>query len=228
MHALIHTLSAVLPRNGRLPEPLREGIVPPTPEEVESWATMTPGAEVLDAPGAEPADEMAAEEFYLRTWAEPSVDVNGIAGGSPDLVKTVLPVEARANVSIRIVSGQSVAGVTRAFERLLREAAPDGAELDIELQSFGEPARVSPDDPAVALAREAFEHVFGNESLLVRVGGSIPVVETIVSRGIPTIVTGIATREANAHSPNECFPASHLMLGVDAVRETYLRLGQLA
>jgi acetylornithine deacetylase/succinyl-diaminopimelate desuccinylase-like protein len=228
MHALIQTLSAVLPRNGRLPEPLRHGIVPPTPEEIEGWRAMTSGSVVLDDVGAEPADTSAAEEFYIRTWAEPSVDVHGIGGGSPDLVKTVLPVEARANVSIRIAPGQRVSEITAEFVRLLREASPEGAELDVELQSQGEAARMSPDAPAVALAREAFEHVFGEESLLVRVGGSIPVVEGIVARGIPAIVTGIATKNANAHSPNECFPAEYLGLGVDAIRETYLRLGQLA
>jgi acetylornithine deacetylase/succinyl-diaminopimelate desuccinylase-like protein len=227
MHVLLRTLSAVLPQNGRLPEPLRAGVVAPTPEELESWRTMTPGADVLAGVGATPADAAAAEEFYVRTWAEPSVDVHGLGGGSPDLVKTVLPVEARANVSIRIVPGQSVSDITATVERMLREAAPEGADVDVELQSKGEPARISPDAPAVTLAREAFEHVFGEESLLVRVGGSIPVVEGIVGRGIPAIVTGVATKDANAHSPNECLPAEYLGLGVDAVRETYLRLGEL-
>jgi acetylornithine deacetylase/succinyl-diaminopimelate desuccinylase-like protein len=80
----------------------------------------------------------------------------------------------------------------------------------------------------VTLAREAFEQVFGTESMLVRVGGSIPIVEGIVGRGVPAIVTGIATRDANAHSPNECLPAEYLPLGVDAIRETYLRLATLA
>jgi acetylornithine deacetylase/succinyl-diaminopimelate desuccinylase-like protein len=218
----------VLPRDGRLPEPLRAGIEPPTAEEAESWASLTPGVDVLARVGARPADSRAAEDFYVRTWTEPSVDVHGLAGGSPDLVKTVLPVEARANVSIRIAPGQTVAEVTAAFERLLREAAPEGAEVEVELQSKGEPARISPDAPAVALAREAFERVMGSDSMLVRVGGSIPVAEGIVRRGIPTIVTGIATRDANAHSPNEKFPSSYLTLGVEAVRETYRRLGELA
>jgi acetylornithine deacetylase/succinyl-diaminopimelate desuccinylase-like protein len=227
MHALLRTLSAVLPENGRVPEPLRAGVVAPTAEELESWRTMMPGEEVLAGVGAKPADAGAAQEFYVRTWAEPSVDVHGLAGGSPDLVKTVLPVEARANVSIRIVSGQNVSDVASSFGRLLREAAPEGAEVEVELQSKGEAARISPDAPAVTLAREAFEQVFGNESLLVRVGGSIPVVEGLVGRGIPAIVTGIATKEANAHSPNECFPSEYLGLGVDAIRETYLRLGEL-
>jgi acetylornithine deacetylase/succinyl-diaminopimelate desuccinylase-like protein len=227
MHALTQTLSGVLPRDGRLPEPLRAGIAPPSPEELESWRSLTPGSEVLASVGAEPADAKAAEDFYVRTWAEPSVDVHGLAGGSPQLVKTVLPVEAWANVSIRIAPGQKVGEIAPAFERLLREAAPEGARVEVELHSHGEAAVMSADERAVSLAREAFEHVFGADSMLVRVGGSIPVAEKIVSRGIPAIITGIATKDANAHSPNEKFPSEYLALGVDVVRETYRRLGQL-
>ena len=227
MHALMQTLSGVLPRDGRLPEPLRARIAPPTAQELESWSALTPGSELLAGVGATPADARAAEEFYVRTWGEPSVDVHGLAGGSPQLVKTVLPVEAWANVSIRLAPGQSVDEIAPAFERLLRDAAPEGARLEIEVQSKGEPARVSPDAPAIKLAREAFEHVLGNESMLVRVGGSIPVAERIVAKGMPAIITGIATKDANAHSPNEKFPADYLRLGVEAVSETYRRLGQL-
>jgi acetylornithine deacetylase/succinyl-diaminopimelate desuccinylase-like protein len=227
MHALMQSLSAVLPRDGRLPEPLRAGIAAPTEDELASWAALKPGSALLDLAGARPMDAKAAEELYIRTWAEPSVDVHGLAGGSPDLVKTVLPVEARANVSIRLAPGQSVEEIAATFEQLLRDAAPAGAELSVELHSHGEAARVSPEAPALGLAREAFESVLGNEAMLVRVGGSIPVAERIVARGIPAIVTGLATQDANAHSPNEKFPAEYLIRGVEVIRETYLRLGAL-
>jgi acetylornithine deacetylase/succinyl-diaminopimelate desuccinylase-like protein len=227
MHVLVQTLSAVLPKDGRLPEPLRVGIVHPSEEEIAGWSAMTPGDEALSDVGARPADSEAAREFYVRTWSEPSVDVHGLAGGSPDLVKTVLPVAARANVSIRIAPGQSVGEIVPAFEKLLRDAAPDGAEVEVELESHAEPGLVSGDIPALRLAGEAFEETFGSPRLLVRVGGSIPVVSGLSGRGIPTIVTGVATKEANAHSPNECLPAEYLTLGVDAVRRTYQRLGAL-
>jgi acetylornithine deacetylase/succinyl-diaminopimelate desuccinylase-like protein len=226
-HALVQALAAVLPKDGRLPDALRAGIAPPSPEELEGWRSLASGTELLAGVGARPADSTASEEFYVRTWAEPSLDVNGVGGGSPDLVKTVLPVEARANVSIRIVPGQSVAEVSAALERLLRDAAPEGAEVEVELQSHGDPVQVPLDAPAIALAREAFEHVLGKGSALVRVGGSIPVAAAIVRRGIPAIITGIATRDANVHSPNEKFPAEYLERGVEAVRTTYLRLGEL-
>jgi len=227
MHALMQSLSAVVATNGRVPEPLRVGVVPPTPEEIEGWQTLAEGGRLLAEVGAQPSDAGTLDEYYVRTWAEPSVDVHGIAGGSPDLVKTVLPVEARANVSIRIAPGQNVGDVSAAFERLLREAAPAGADIDVKLQSSAEPGLVSPDAPALELAREAFEQVFGHPSLLVRVGGSVPVVASLTARGIPTISTGIASHDCNAHSPNEKFPADYLVLGVEAVRETYKRLGQL-
>ena len=227
MHALIRTLSAVLPQDGRVPEELRMGLASPTPEELEGWRALTGGDETLAEVQARPADRRASDDFYLRTWAEPSVDVHGLGGGSPDLIKTVLPVEARANLSIRIAPGQNVAEVSTAFEGLLRSAAPEGADLDVKLVSSAEPGLVRPDNPALVLAREAFEDVFAKPSVLVRVGGSVPIVAGLAARGIPAISTGIATSDANAHSPNEKFPAQHLTLGVDAIRETYRRLGQL-
>jgi acetylornithine deacetylase/succinyl-diaminopimelate desuccinylase-like protein len=227
-HALMETLSAVLPRNGAVPDLLRVGVVAPDSTEIEGWRSLPSGSEMLAQGGATAADERAAEEYYVRTWSEPCVDVHGLAGGSPDLIKTVIPVEAWANVSIRIAPGQTVAGVRDAFERLLFEAAPAGAELTVELQSYGEPALVSPDAPALAHAREAFERIFGRRSVLVRVGGSIPVVAEITARGIPAIITGLATKDANIHSPNECFPSEYLALGVEAACDVYRRLGQLA
>ena len=97
----------MLARDGRLPEPLREGVVPPTDEELAGWAQLTPGGEELAGQGARPADARAAEEFYLRTFAEPSIDVHGIEGGSPQLQKTVIPVVAEANFSIRLAPGST-------------------------------------------------------------------------------------------------------------------------
>jgi len=227
MHALMQALSAVTAKDGIVPEPLQVGVEPPAAEEQEGWSSLQEGASLLREVGARPSDAGALGEYYTRTWALPSVDVHGIAGGSPDLVKTVLPVEARANVSIRIAPGQRVKDVSAAFEKLLRDAAPEGTELTVDLVSSGEPGVVSADARALALAREAFESVFGGPSRLIRVGGSVPVVASLVGQGIPTISTGIATSDANAHSPNEKFPAGHLMLGVDAIRETYRRLGEL-
>ena len=135
IHVLTHCLEAVLAGpDGRLPEPLRAGIAPPTAEELDAWSQLPPGAEAISEAGAQPLDAKAGEEFYLRTWAEPSTDVNGIIGGKPGVRNTTLSVEASAEFSIRLAPGQDVETVGAAAERLLREAAPEGAELEIVVE----------------------------------------------------------------------------------------------
>jgi acetylornithine deacetylase/succinyl-diaminopimelate desuccinylase-like protein len=226
-HALNQVLAAVLPSDGVLPAPLRAGIVPPTAEEAAAWSELVPGAEWLEDAGAQPAYARAADDFYLRTTAEPSVDVHGIAGGSPVLQKTVLPVEAEANLSIRLAPGQDVDAIGAALEALLREAAPPGAELEVTRLSSSAPGLVPPDSPAVQRGLEAFERSFGRRPLLVRSGGTLPIVPALADKGIPTIITGFATPESNIHSPNERLLAEYVPLGIETAKELYRSLAQL-
>ena len=128
-------------------------MTPPTAEELDAWAQLPSGAEQLAQQGAAPIAPGAGEEFYLRTFADTSLDVNGIASGSPDLVKTVLPVEARANVSLRLAPGQDPVEIRATFERLVREALPEGAELEIELRNSARPALTPTDSEAIAPRR---------------------------------------------------------------------------
>src|SRR5262245_7127974 len=135
--ALMQTLQGVLPGpNGLLPEPLRAGRVPPAAAEAEGWSSLTHGAEMLEEGGARPSHVAAADEFYVRTWAEPAVTVNGFVGGEAVLQKTVLPVTAEANVSIRLAPGQDPDEIAPVVERLLREAAPEGADVEVERWSW--------------------------------------------------------------------------------------------
>jgi acetylornithine deacetylase/succinyl-diaminopimelate desuccinylase-like protein len=187
-----------------------------------------PGAEELAGQGARPADAKAADEFYLRTWAEPSVDVHGLAGGSPHLQKTVIPVEAEANLSIRLVAGQHPDEIVPAFERLLREAAPEGAEVDVEAMATSRPGLIPPDSAAIRLGQDAFERAVGVRPLLLRAGGSLPVVAALADREIPTIVTGFNLPEGNLHSPNERLLVEHLPLGIATARELFTTLAGLS
>ena len=223
VHALMQALQAVV----AVPDELRAGVIPPTEEEMRSWAELHPGAAVLAEEGAWPLDATAAEEFYLRTLAGPAVDVNGIVGGSPLLQKTVLPVGAEANVSIRLAPGQDAEEIAGVFERLLRDAAPEGAEIEIERWSSAPAGFIAPDAPAVRLAQDAFERVLGKRPLLLRSGGTIPLVPALAERGIPTILTGFSLPGANMHSPNERLLVRYIPLGVAAARETLLAFKDL-
>jgi acetylornithine deacetylase/succinyl-diaminopimelate desuccinylase-like protein len=226
-HAMVKTLNGLVAHDGRLVDPLRKGIVSPTEEEIAGWQELPDGADELADQGARPKDPTAERDFYLRTFAEPAVDVNGIQTGSALLQKTVLPVEAIANVSIRLAPGQKVDEIAPEVERILRESVPAGADLEIELWSAADPGLVSPDAKAVRLGLDAFERVLGKRPALVRTGGSLPIVPALAGRGIPTVITGFGLPDSNIHSPNERLVADYVPLGIRAARELFLAFAGL-
>ena len=227
VHVLMACLSAVLAgENGLLPEPLRVGISPPTPEELASWEQLPSGADELELAGARPLDADAAEQFNIRTLAEPSADVNGIIGGKPGVRNTTLSVHAAGEVTIRLAPGQQVDVIGAAAEKLMRDAAPAGA--DVEIAWKGVPAGLMrPDAPPIQLCADAFEQVLGVRPLLVRTGGTLPIVPALEQKGIPTIITGFGTPESNVHSPNEKFLYRYFDQGIDTAAALYTELGKL-
>jgi acetylornithine deacetylase/succinyl-diaminopimelate desuccinylase-like protein len=226
-HALIRTLDALIAHEGTLAESLRKGLAPPTEDELAGWGLLPAGADELAEQGARAKDDRAAEEFYLRTFAEPAIDVNGIATGSPHLQKTVLPVEAVANVSIRLAPGQKVDEIAPEVQRILRDAAPAGADIEIELLSSSPPGLVSPDAKAVQLGLDAFERALGKRPVLIRTGGTLPIVPALADNGIPTVITGFGLPDSQIHSPNERLVAEYVPKGIAAARELLLAFKDL-
>ena len=229
IHALAATLGGILPRDGRVPEALRVGIAAVTDEERAGWEQQPSGGDVLRDAGAVPYDERAADEFYLRTTAETSVEVNGILGGKPGLKNTTVVSEAQANFTVRLAPGQTPEAVVPEVERLLREAAPEGATVEIdELPGSTRPALVAADSPVIKIAQDAFEHAFGVRPILTRSGGTLPIMPALADKGIPTILTGFALPESNIHSPNEKMLVEFFPRGIETLRELYTRLGGLS
>ncbi len=228
IHALAQALTALFPRSGRLPEPLRAGVTAPTADEAAGWRDLPPGAEELRRVGAPPLDERAAEEFYERVFVEPSVDVTGILGGKPGMRNTTLVSHAAAGITIRVAPGQDPEVLATAAEELLRTALPTGAALEILARDLTPPAVLPRDTEVLALARDAFEGVFGRRPLIVRVGGTLPITYALAARGIPTVMAGLALPDSHTHSPNERMLLETFPLGVAAARETYRAIGARA
>jgi acetylornithine deacetylase/succinyl-diaminopimelate desuccinylase-like protein len=224
LHALHAMLGAVLPGpDGRLRDELRAGIAPVTQQERASWARLPPGDDVLAAAGARPLHRGAGAEYYERNGADSSLDVNAIHAGEP---RTVVPAVARATLSQRLAPGQRGADALAVLERLLREAAPAGAEVALSAQ-LAEPSLFAPDTPAVALAASALERACGVAPALMRSGGTIPVVAEFAVRGIPTVVTGFSVEDDAYHAPNESFRLAGLEQGEAAARELYRALASV-
>jgi acetylornithine deacetylase/succinyl-diaminopimelate desuccinylase-like protein len=209
------------------PEPLRAGTADPADAELESWGHLPPGDRVLAGEGARPADASAGAQFYRRTLASAAVDVHGVAGGEARLVKTVLPVEAEANVSVRLAPGQDVDAIAAAVERLLREALPPGAELELERPSSSPAGLVPADSPAIELAAAVFERVLGRRPLLLRTGGTLPIVPALADRGIPVVLTGFDVPGGNIHSPDERLLARYVPLGIAVARQLLIAFQEL-
>jgi acetylornithine deacetylase/succinyl-diaminopimelate desuccinylase-like protein len=223
-HALHAALAQVLPRpDGRLHEDLRVGIDPPTPEEVAALESLPDGATLLADAGARPADAAAAAEFHTRTTADASLDVHRIAGGD---ARTIVPATASASLSVRLAAGQDPQEIAAALEALLRTGLPEGADLEVSTV-LAAPLHFDPGTDALRLARGALARACGRDPVLVRSGGSIPVLAAFAARDIPTLVSGFALPQDNFHAPDESYALASLDLGRRAARALYEDLSAL-
>src|SRR5438046_6964867 len=220
-------LSALAARDGLLPDQLRVGRAPLSEVEVQSLKRLPSGAEILMDAGATPLDSKAEQDFYDRTWAEPSMDINGIYGGKPEFVNTTLVVEAEARFTIRLAPGQDPDTVQSAAEKLFRAAVPRDADVTLTRENAAPPGVFAPDSPAIQLGLDAFERAVGVRPILVRVGGTLPIYPALAAKGIPTIGTGFALRESNVHSPNERLRVEDVDRAVTAATELYRGLAAL-
>jgi acetylornithine deacetylase/succinyl-diaminopimelate desuccinylase-like protein len=227
LHVLVRALGNLFAEDGSLIDDLLVDAQPAAEDERAMWATLRPGAELLAEQGAAPAGPTAGQELYVRTWERPSLDVNGIEGGSPVQQKTIVVAEARANLSMRLAAGQTAEAVFPVVERVLRRGLPEAARLELTLLSACDPGRVPADAPALQAAAAAFERALGRRPLLLRSGGSLPIMPLLERLGIPGIVTGFAVPDSNMHAPNERMRTSDLADAIAAAQETFVALSRV-
>jgi len=152
---------------------------------------------------------------FERTWALPTFEVHGIRGGfTGEGAKTVIPAEATAKVSLRLVPGLPLEMVERNLEKAVRRAAPRWADVEVRLLHGGDPVQVDISSQAFGLLDRAFEEVVGRKAVAVRAGGSIPVVPKLGIAGAPVVLTGIGLPDDGLHSPNEKLTLSQLWEGI--------------
>src|SRR5262249_26464635 len=107
-HVLATLIDGTRARDGLIPEVLRADVTPPPDDEVASWATLPSGGRELAAAGIAPLDADAIADFYRRTYALPTFDVNAITCRDATQHRTIIPYEATAAISLRLVPDQQV------------------------------------------------------------------------------------------------------------------------
>jgi acetylornithine deacetylase/succinyl-diaminopimelate desuccinylase-like protein len=140
-----------------------------------------------------------------RKGARPTLDVNGIWGGfSGDGTKTIIPANAHAKVSCRLVADQDPHAIFERFRAYVDAISPPGVTTTVTYLGGGRPSLTPIDHPATQACARALEATFGQAPVYIREGGSIPVCasfETVL--GLPVVLLGFVQPDDHAHSPNE-------------------------
>jgi acetylornithine deacetylase/succinyl-diaminopimelate desuccinylase-like protein len=144
---------------------------------------------------------------FEQRAARPTIEINGLTSGyQGEGSKTIVPSWARAKLTFRLVPNQNPAQVRDAILKQLKKLCPPTVRMEIKAGHGGEPYLVSPKSPEAQAGLRALKAAFGREPILMREGGSIPIVTSFKKiLGADTLLLGLALPDDNAHSPNEKF-----------------------
>jgi acetylornithine deacetylase/succinyl-diaminopimelate desuccinylase-like protein len=151
-----------------------------------------------------------------RTWARPTAEVNGIGGGyQGEGSKTVLPAQAFVKLSFRLVPDQNPKDIIEKVKNHLEWHCPPGVEVEVITGHDGKPYITDPNSKYGLAAQAALRSAFDAEPVLIREGGSIPIVQTFRDiLGADTLLLGLALSDAKIHAPNENFPVENFEAGI--------------
>jgi len=199
-------------------------------EEVErqAWASLPFSEKAYRKDFGIP--KLAGEAGYStleRTWARPTLEVNGLLSGfTGEGAKTVLPAVAMAKISMRLVPDQDPDKMANLFQAYVEKIAPKAVELKVTRMHGGRPWMTSFDHPFVKAAARAIEKGFGRAPIFTREGGSIPVVSTFQEElGLPSVLFGVGLPDENAHAPNEKLDVGNFHNGIIASAYLYGEIG---
>jgi acetylornithine deacetylase/succinyl-diaminopimelate desuccinylase-like protein len=177
-------------------------------------------------------DEISGEEGYTtieRTGIRPSLDINGIwSGYTGEGAKTVLPSKAYAKISMRLVPNQDYQKIGVLFENHFKAIAPATVKVDVKILHGGQ-GYVSPTDMiAYHAAVKAYTEANGKKPVPTRSGGSIPIISTFERiLGIKSILMGFGLESDAIHSPNENYPLSQFLKGIETITYFYKYYAEL-
>jgi acetylornithine deacetylase/succinyl-diaminopimelate desuccinylase-like protein len=219
LETLVRLLAKLKDADGEIQVPkLYKAVEPPTKHELKTWKQLPfdKATFLREEVTGQVLTGLKEYSIFERVWALPTFEIHGIKGGFVgEGAKTVIPAQATAKVSLRLVPGQSYVKVGRQLERAVAALAPRWAEVKVTLLHGGDPVRVDVDHPAFAVLDEAFAAVTGRPAVRVRAGGSIPIIPELGLTGAPVLLTGIGLPDDGLHSPNEKLDLAQLWSGIE-------------
>lgn len=230
-NALCELLATLHHADGRVNIPgFYDDVLPLSPQERQAWGNLPFDENALLRELQAPA--LFGEAGYTaleRKWARPTCDINGLTSGyqGPG-AKTIIPAKASAKVSMRLVPNQDPRKIVAGFTQALLQRCPRHVKIEVIEHSAAGPVLVPLDNPGTQAAARALKLGFGVEPVMIREGGSIPVVGDIKSiLGIDTLLVGFGLPDDRVHSPNEKFDLDALHFGTRTAAALYHELSRL-
>lgn len=219
IRVLTKILGELHDRNGRIAIPgFYDGVEPVPASTRRQWKSLNfPEKKYLKGVGLSiPAGEKGYA-VYEQMWSRPTAEINGIhAGYTGAGSKTVLPAEAMAKLSFRLVGNQKPARIRKGLREFVKARLP--ADCRVRYKSEGGDSMavtVAETSPWVRLAQRALRDEWGRPPVLMADGASIPVVGTFKSLlGIETLLVGFGLEDDSVHSPNEKYNLSSFRKGI--------------
>jgi acetylornithine deacetylase/succinyl-diaminopimelate desuccinylase-like protein len=231
IRVLTHVLGGLFDDNGRITIPgFYDGVKEPPPEVLEQWKKLNLTADTflkpigLSIPAGE-KDRLLIEQISSR----PTCDINGIVGGYiGEGSKTVIPAEALAKVSFRLVEGQDPAKIRQAFRDYVSARIPGDCKVEFGDFSAGPAIALPWDMKALGAAKKALSEEWGKETVLFGSGASIPVVSDFKrTLGLDALLVGFGLDDDNIHSPNEKYDLKSFHKGIRSWARILAELAEL-
>ena len=229
--AVARLVAALHDDQGRVRVPgFYDDVVELTPEERELFARVpVDDSEFLKVAQSRSLTGEAGFSTLERLGARPTAEVNGIGGGYQGAGnKTIIPSDAFAKVSFRLVADQDPAKIIRGVEQFVAAHVPDGIVANVEWEGPGVRACVVPlGTPAYAALSDAISAAFdGAEVLPTREGGSGPEAALQQAVGVPLVFLGVGLPDDQIHAPNEKVNLSMLYKGAEATAHLWTRFAE--
>ncbi|MGH8818864.1 MAG: dipeptidase [Achromobacter pestifer] len=229
LHEMATLLASLHAEDGSVAVPgFHSGAEIPTPRQRQDTAAFPydEAAFFTDVAGASHGEPgySPRERITLR----PALDVNGMWGGYTGVgVKTIIPCEAQAKLTVRIVEGQDPEQVIQSVLTHLQSRCPAGCTLDVVASNSGSPAAtLAPDHPLVTAAETVLQAPGGPKPIHVRLGASVPITSVFKDMlGIDTLMFGFNLPDEDVHAPNEFFRLSSITQGLRAWTQMLDALG---
>ena len=173
-------------------------------------------SEILGNAGGEHAWGERGFSLYERTTIRPALTLNGIVGGyqGPGS-KAVIPARAVAKLNFRLASDQDPREIEELFREHIARITPSTVRSRVRATAYAQPSLLPRDHPAMRAAAVAYRKGFGADPVFLRVGGSLPVVNSFQEiLGIHTVLMGFALPDDRLHGPNEKFHLPNLFNGI--------------